>query len=96
MNFSKTKNNSYYQNYEAVKLREDVDLACERLQEDDVFGVINTSPLSHLLAMIGSLPEIRQEKVFNARDNVRDDIYEMDSALDMAIDKVLEELLNDE
>lgn len=95
MDFSKTQDNTYYQGCEAVKLREDVDTNSDRLKEEDVFDEINTSPLSHLLAMIGSLPEIRQDKVFNARDNVQQNFYEMDATLDSAIDKVIEELLSD-
>ena len=45
--------------------------------------------------MIGSLPEIRQEKVYNVRDRLDTESYDMDHTLDSAIDKVLEELLSD-
>ena len=95
MDLSKTKDNKFFQKDETIKLREKLNTENQDLKEEEVFDEINTSPLSHLLAMIGSLPEIRQEKVFNARDNVKQDVYEMDTALDSAIDKVLEELLND-
>lgn len=95
MDLSKTKDNRFSQKDEMIGLREKLNMENQDLNEQEVFDEITTSPLSHLLAMIGSLPEIRQEKVFNARDNVKQDVYEMDTALDSAIDKVLEELLND-
>ena len=95
MDLSKTKDNKFFQKDEMIGLREKLNMENQDLKEQEVFDEITTSPLSHLLAMIGSLPEIRQEKVFNARDNVKQDVYEMDAALDSAIDKVLEELLND-
>ena len=63
--------------------------------EQELFGDSNSTPLGQLLEMIGSLPEIRQEKVYNVRDRLDTERYDMDNTLDSAIDKVLEELLSD-
>lgn len=97
MNLSKTKSNEgmYSQTGETIDFHKKNEYENEFLKEEDVFEEVDTSPLSHLLAIIGSLPEIRQEKVFHARDNMNHDLYETDGTLDTAIDKVLEELLSD-
>ncbi len=51
------------------------------------------SPLGRLLSMIGSLPEIRREKVDKVKTDLRRGIYDLENNLDMAIDRVIEELL---
>ena len=58
-----------------------------------LFENLNSTPLGRLLKIIASLPEIRQEKVVNARHRINCTEYETGTRLDMAIDKVLEELL---
>ena len=72
--------------------REPVDVA---QIEKELFGDVNSTPLGQLLAMIGSLPDIRQEKVFSVRDKIDTEEYDVDKNLETAIDKVLEELLQD-
>ncbi len=66
--------------------------------EDDflagrLFENLNSTPLGRLLKIIASLPEIRQEKVVNARHRINCTEYETGTRLDMALDKVLEELI---
>ncbi len=58
-----------------------------------LFENLNSTPLGRLLKIIASLPEIRQEKVVNARHRINYNEYETGTRLDMALDKVLEELI---
>ncbi len=57
---------------------------------------MNASPLGKLLKMIGTLPEVRYEKVDRARRLIdQPDSQELDAQMDMALDRVLEELILD-
>ncbi len=96
MDFSKTelKHNVRLSENEIVEFRRSPEVSIEQI-EKEMFGDSNTTPLGQLLEMIGSLPEIRQEKVFNIRDRIDSEEYDLDGPLDSAIDKVLEELLSD-
>jgi hypothetical protein len=77
-----------------VEFRRDPEVKLEQV-EHELFGHSNSTPLGQLLEMIGSLPEIRQDKVFNVRDRLDTECYDLDHTLDSAIDKVLEELLSE-
>ena len=79
---------------EIVEFRSTTEVNLQQI-EQELFGDSNSTPLGQLLEMIGSLPEIRQEKVYNVRDRLDTERYDMDNTLDSAIDKVLEELLSD-
>ena len=96
MNFSKTELNGdiHLGETEIVEFRRSPEVNLEQI-EQELFGDTNSTPLGQLLEMIGSLPEIRQEKVFNVRDRLDTECYDLDNTLDSAIDKVLEELLSD-
>ena len=72
----------------AGSLKNDDDFLSGRLFEN-----LNSTPLGRLLKIIASLPEIRQEKVVNARHRINRTEYETGTKLDMALDKVLEELI---
>ena len=56
---------------------------------------INSTPIGRLLKIIGSLPEIRTEKVFNARQQINDGEYDANRDLDEALDRMLEELITE-
>ncbi|MBW8016014.1 MAG: hypothetical protein FVQ82_07500 [Planctomycetes bacterium] len=96
MNFSKTElnGNAHRGESEIVEFRSSVEINLQQI-ERELFGDTNSTPLGQLLEMIGSLPEIRHEKVYNVRDRLDTERYDMDNTLDSAIDKVLEELLSD-
>jgi hypothetical protein len=96
MNFTKTESNGNVHLGESkiVEFRSSGEVNIEQI-EKELFGDTNFTPLGQLLEMIGSLPEIRQEKVYNVRDRLDTESYDMDHTLDSAIDKVLEELLYD-
>ncbi|MCF7955199.1 MAG: hypothetical protein K9M75_05310 [Phycisphaerae bacterium] len=98
MNFTKTesKDSVHLGESEIVKFRGSSggEVNLEQI-EKELFGDTNSTPLGQLLEMIGSLPDIRQEKVYNIRDRLDTECYDMDHTLDWAIDKVLEELLSD-
>lgn len=97
MNFSKTKpnDNSHLGESKIVEFRSSSPKVNVQQIEKEMFGDSNATPLGQLLEMIGSLPEIRQEKVYNVRDQLNTERYDIDNTLDSAIDKVLEELLSD-
>lgn len=96
MNCSKTESESvaHLGKSEIVEFRSSGEVNLQQI-EQELFGDSNSTPLGQLLEMIGSLPEIRQEKVYNVRDRLDTERYDMDNTLDSAIDKVLEELLSD-
>jgi hypothetical protein len=56
---------------------------------------MHSSPIAKLLDLIGSLPEIRQEKVSDVRQQLETETYNIDHNLDNAIDMMLEEFLTD-
>lgn len=57
---------------------------------------MNASPLGKLLKLIGTLPEVRYEKVNRARRIIEQpDNDELDARMDIALDRVLEELIID-
>lgn len=56
----------------------------------------STTPLGQLLKLIGSLPEIRHEKVHGVKRQISHGEYDMGNNLDAALDKVLEEFLTDD
>jgi hypothetical protein len=61
----------------------------------ELFECLNSTPLGRLLGMIGSLPEIRQEKVTNIREKIDHGQYDLNENLDAALDMVLEEFIAD-
>jgi negative regulator of flagellin synthesis FlgM len=61
----------------------------------EVLETIHSTPLGRLLRMIGSLPEIRHEKVFDVRRQISHGQYDLNDNLDVALDRVLEELITE-
>ena len=61
----------------------------------EVLDNIHSTPLGRLLRMIGSLPEIRQEKVCDVRRQIDYGQYDINENLDVALDRVLEEFIAD-
>ncbi len=59
----------------------------------EVLEMIHSTPLGRLLRMIGSLPEIRQEKVCDVRRQIDYGQYNLSENLDLALDRVLEEFI---
>jgi hypothetical protein len=59
----------------------------------EVMESIHATPLGKLLRMIGSLPEIRHEKVFDVRRRIDYGQYDLTDNLDIALDRVLEEFV---
>ena len=52
--------------------------------EDDQFGTTSKTPLGQLLRLIGSLPEIRHEKVEHVRHQIDHGEYDINTNLDAA------------
>lgn len=64
--------------------------------DDDLFETESSTPLGQLLKLIGSLPEIRHDKVHGVRRQIDHGDYDISTNLDAALDKVLEEFLADD
>lgn len=64
--------------------------------DDEQFEADSTTPLGQLLKLIGSLPEIRHDKVHCVKRQINHGDYDISSNLDAALDKVLEEFLADD
>lgn len=88
------KSSNRFDGSEIVEFRGSRQINLEQV-ENELYGDSSSTPLGQLLEIIGSLPEIRQEKVFNVRDRLSSESYDLEGPLDSAIDKVLEELLSD-
>ena len=69
----------------------DTDLLVEKL-----INSMQSSPLGRLLKVISTLPEVRKEKVEQARKQLHQPEECWDTKMDLALDKVLEELIFDE
>ena len=74
-------------NPERGSLAPDEDIMMEQIIEN-----IHTTPIGQLLKKIASLPEVRQEKILNVRQQLTEGRYNLNERLDVAIDKVLEHL----
>jgi hypothetical protein len=66
---------------------DDEDIMMEQILEN-----IHTTPIGQLLQKIASLPEVRQEKILDVRQQLTEGKYELNERLDVAIDRVLEHL----
>ena len=79
--------------------QQDTDNICDQFGVEidptvsEVLETIHSTPLGRLLRMIGSLPEIRQEKVFDVRRQIDYGQYNLSENLDVALDRVLEEFI---
>ena len=70
------------------KLSAEQDWLMEQILEN-----INSTPIGQVLKNIASLPEIRQEKVLDIRQQITDGKYNLNNRLEITIDKVLEDLI---
>ena len=70
-----------------------LDLDMEEFSDQQLFEHMRSNPLGRLLRLIGTLPEVRREKVQRARQEIRRNGPEMEDRLDLALDRVLEELI---
>lgn len=66
----------------------DTDVLVEKL-----FDSMQCSPLGRLLKVISTLPEVRAEKVENARRQIAQPDECLETRMDLALDRVLEELI---
>ena len=59
---------------------------------EQILNHIHTTPIGQLFKKIASLPEVRQEKILNVRQQLNEGRYDLKERLDVAIDRVLEQL----
>jgi hypothetical protein len=71
---------------------EQLDIGRDMLAEELLHN-INTTPIGRLLKQIAAMPEIRQEKVLDVRNQINEGKYNLNERLDLALDRVLEELI---
>lgn len=60
---------------------------------DSLMDHIYANPLGKLLQIIATLPEVRHEKVEDARRIVDEPEEQLDCRMDLALDRVLEEII---
>lgn len=87
------KNFSPRQNPEnnAGELSEEM-LAEQDLLMEEITNNLNNTPMGQVLKKLASLPEVRQQKVLNVRQQLTSGSYDLSERLDVVLDKVLEEL----
>ncbi|MFA5238442.1 MAG: flagellar biosynthesis anti-sigma factor FlgM [Phycisphaerae bacterium] len=69
-------------------------LAAEQdLLMEQILDNINATPIGQVLKKIASLPEVRQEKVLDVRQQISKGGYKLNERLDFALDRVLEDLI---
>ena len=64
----------------------------EDLVMEQILTNLNTTPIGQVLKKIAALPEVRQDKVLDVRQQLTDGSYDLNSRLDDALEKVLEDL----
>ena len=67
-------------------------LAEQDLLLEHIMDNLNHTPVGQVLKKIASLPEVRQQKVLNVRQQLTSGNYDLSERLDVVLDKVLEEL----
>jgi hypothetical protein len=82
------QNQKHATNQTSEQLDASRDMVAEELLHN-----INTTPIGRLLKQIAEMPEIRQEKVANVRNQLNRGEYGLNERLDVALDRVLEELI---
>ena len=85
-------NNRNDQAQTSQQIGEQLDASRDMLAEE-LLNNINTTPIGRLLKQIAEMPEIRQEKVANVRNELNRGEYDLNVRLDVALDRVLEELI---
>ena len=78
-----------------IQLRKMWGLESVDSRQDGPLDHMQENPLGHLLKMLSTLPEIREEKVFRARTQIHQQEDQLDQQLDVALDRVLEELITE-
>lgn len=67
-------------------------LAEQDLLMEEIVNNLNSTPMGQVLKKLASLPEVRQQKVLNVRQQLTSGSYDLGERLDVVLDKVLEEL----
>jgi hypothetical protein len=60
---------------------------------DEFFDSVGSTPMGKLLEIISALPAIREEKVFDIRQQISEETYDLERRFDTAVEKVFEEYL---
>ncbi len=67
-------------------------LAEQDLLMEEIINNLNNTPVGQVLKKLAALPEVRQQKVLNVREQLTSGNYDLSERLDVVLDKVLEEL----
>ena len=67
-------------------------LAEQDLLMEEIINNLNNTPVGQVLKKLAALPEVRQQKVLNVRQQLTSGNYDLSERLDVVLDKVLEEL----
>lgn len=75
----------------ASELSEEM-LAEQDLLMEEIIDNLNNTPIGQVLKKLAALPEVRQQKILNLRQQLTSGSYDLSERLDVVLDKVLEEL----
>lgn len=59
---------------------------------EEILDNMHFTPIGQVLMRIASLPEMRQKKVLDVRQQICDGSYDVNNRLDAVLEKVLEEI----
>jgi hypothetical protein len=91
-NFDRNSGNLHFSKKEAdiesfFELDESQDLLAEEILEN-----MNSTPLGQILKKIACLPEVRQKKVLDLRQQICSGQYDINNRLDATLERMLEEI----
>ena len=67
-------------------------LAEQDLLMEEIINNLNNTPVGQVLKKLAALPEVRQQKVLNVRQQLTSGNYDLSERLDVVLDKVIEDL----
>jgi len=67
-------------------------LAEQDLLMEEIINNLNNTPVGQVLKKLAALPEVRQQKVLNVRQQLTSGNYDVGERLDVVLDKVIEDL----
>lgn len=90
-NIDRNSGNLHFSKKEAdincFELDESQDLLAEEILEN-----MNSTPLGQILKKIASMPEVRQKKVLDLRQQICTGQYDINNRLDATLERMLEEI----
>lgn len=91
-NFERNSGNLHFSqkkvgNEPFIELDESQDLLTE-----EILGNMNSTPIGQILKKIACMPEVRQKKVLDLRQQICSGEYDINNRLDATLERMLEEI----